>query len=119
MSTPNSPSCKWNYLEPRPKSFYRQLFVKGKRIRARILYGRYMSAEEPRTPEQIAADFDLPVEAVREAIAYCQSNPPEITDDFRREEALMEATGMNDPDYKYHPSPKVISAQERARILRG
>src|SRR5262245_62015549 len=94
----------WKYLEPRPKSFYRQLFVKGTRIRARILYGAYMSAEEPETPEEIAANYNLPLEAVREAIAYCQSNPPEIAEDFRREEILMEATGMNDPDYKYGAS---------------
>jgi len=119
MEELNSPPVEWKYLERRPKSSYRQLFVKGKRIRARILYGWYMSAEEPFTPEQIAANFDLPLEAVLEAIAYCQTNPPEIAEDFRREEALMEATGMNDPNYKYHPTPKVISAEERARILRG
>jgi hypothetical protein len=24
---------------------------------------------------------------------------------------------MNDPDYKYHPTPRVISTEERSRIL--
>jgi hypothetical protein len=67
--------------------------------------------------EEIARDYSLPIEAVKEAIAYCQSNPPEIEGDFRREEALMEATGMNDPDYKYHSTPKVIPSEKRARIL--
>ena len=114
--TPVTPPTTWAYLEPRPCSAYRQLFVKGTRIRARILYGLYMSEEEPMSVEQIAAEFSLPVEAVQEAIAYCQSNPPEIERDFQREEALMEATGMNDPDYKYHPTPKIISAEERLRI---
>jgi uncharacterized protein (DUF433 family) len=114
MSTPNPTS--WKYLEPRPQSAYRQLFVKGTRIRARVLYGFFMSEEDPWTPEQIAAEYALPLEAVQEAIAYCQSNPPEIERDFRREEALMEATGMNDPNYKYHPSPKILSPEERARI---
>jgi uncharacterized protein (DUF433 family) len=114
MSTP-SPT-NWKYLEPRQKSFYRQLFIKGTRIRARILYGMYMRDANPRTPEEIAADYGLPLEAVREAITYCQTNPPEIEQDFRREEALMEATGMNDPNYKYHPSPKILSPQEKARI---
>jgi uncharacterized protein (DUF433 family) len=118
MSAPSTPqtATPWQYLEPNPKSAYKQLFVKGTRIRARVLYGQYMSEEEPRTPEQIAADYSLPVEAVREAIAYCQSNPPEIDDDFRRDEALMEATGMNDPSYKYHGKPRVLSATEIARI---
>jgi hypothetical protein len=41
---------------------------------------------------------------VQEAIAYCESNPPEIAQDFAREEALMHATGMNDPDYNTIPS---------------
>lgn len=115
MSTP--PPTSWRYLEARPKSFYKQLFIKGTRICARSLYGWFMSDEQPMTAEQLASEFNLPLEAVLEAIAYCQSNPPEVEQDFQREEALMEATGMNDPNYKYHPTPKVISAQERARIL--
>ncbi len=116
MSTPTP--TPWKYLEPRPKSFYRQLFIKGTRIRARILYGQYMNEESPMTPEEIAADRGLPLEAVKEAIAYCQTNPPEIEQDFRREEAIMEATGMNDPDYKYHPSPRPLTPEDRARIHR-
>jgi uncharacterized protein (DUF433 family) len=94
MST--SPPTIWKYLEPRPKSSYRQLFVKGTRIRARVLYGWYMNEEDPLTPEQLAAEFNLPLEAVQEAIAYCESNPPEIEQDFLREEALLSAKGIND-----------------------
>jgi hypothetical protein len=33
------------------------------------------------------------------------------------EEALMEARGQNDPNYKYHPSPKTLSPQERQQII--
>lgn len=113
----DSNAKNWKYLEPRPGSAYRQLFIKGRRLRARSLYGRYMSETDPQTPEDIAADFNLPLEAVREAIAYCESNPPEINEDFRREEAVMEATGMNDPNYKYHGKPKVLSPPEIARIF--
>src|SRR5262249_43982715 len=114
MSTPTPTT--WKYLEPRPQSFYRQLFIKGTRIRASALYDWYRSEEEPMTVDQLAADLSVPVEAVQEAIAYCQSNPAEIERDFQREEALMEATGMNDPNYKYHGKPKPLSPQERARI---
>lgn len=112
--TPHS----WKYLEPRPGSSYRQLFIKGRKIRARILYGFYMNEEEPMTPEEIAADYGLPLEAVQEAIAYCETNPPEIEQDFRREEAIMEASGMNDPNYKYHGKPKVLTPEDWARIDR-
>lgn len=113
----STPQVEWKYLEARPNSFYRQLFVKGTQIRARSLYGWHRSEEEPMSPEQLAAEFGLPLEAVYEVIAYCRANPPEIEQDFRREEALMEATGMSDPAYQYHPTPRVISSQERARIL--
>jgi uncharacterized protein (DUF433 family) len=114
MSTPKPNN--WVYLAPKPGSLYRQLFIKGRRIAARTLYGMYAREDSPRTPEEIAADYDLPVEAVREAIAYCESDPPELLQDYAAEEALMEATGMNDPDYKYHPTPKLLSPEEKARL---
>ncbi len=90
-------TTQWQYLERDPKSSYTQLSIKGRRIHARPLYGRFMSAEDPQTVEEIAEDWSLPIEAVREAIAYCQANPPEIDRDFRFEEAIMEASGMNEP----------------------
>jgi uncharacterized protein (DUF433 family) len=114
----SSASTTYVYLAPKPKSNYRQLVIKDRNIFARTLYGRYMSDEEPMTIEEIAADYGLPIEAVKEAIAYCQTDPPEIHADFAMEEALMQATGMNDPDYRYHPSPKLLAPQERARLMR-
>ncbi len=115
VSTPLS----WHYLAPNARSCYKQLFVKGTRIRARVLYGMFRSAEEPMTPEEIAADFNLPLEAVKEAISYCQSNPPEIAQDLEREERLMEASGMKDPDYKHGGKFKVVPPAEVARILKS
>ena len=109
-------TTKYVYLAPNPHSCYRQLFVKGTRIRARVLYGWYACAE-PMSAEEIAAEFGLPVEAVNEAIAYCQASPPELQEDYAREAALREATGMNAPDYKYHPSPRLLSIEERAKLL--
>jgi hypothetical protein len=55
---------------------------------------------------------------VQEAIAYCESNPPELFEDYAREEALIEASGMNDPNYKHHGKPKILTANELARIYR-
>lgn len=112
-------SITWQYLATNPQSCYKQLFVKGTRIRARVLYGMFMSADEPMTPEEIAAEANVPLAAVKEAIAYCQSNPPEIGEDFEREQRLMEASGMNDPDYKFGGKFKVVPAEEVARILKS
>src|SRR5579864_7641194 len=107
----SAPSTTYVHLAPNPKSAYKQLFVKGTRIRARVLYGWY-ACEEPMSPEEIASQFNLPAEAVRESIAYCQSNPPELLEDYAREEALSEASGMNAPGYKFHPVPELIDPQE-------
>src|ERR1700736_4941986 len=106
----------YKYLGRKPKSVYKQLFIKDRWISARTLYGKYQREEEPMTPEEIAADYELPLEAVREAIAYCESNPPEIAHDYAAEEALMEATGMKDPNYDGRP--KVLAPQEISRLNR-
>src|SRR6476646_4945661 len=116
---PTTPArTQWVYLERDPKSSYKQLSIKGRRIRARTLYAAFVNEEEPRSVPQIAADYNLPMAAVEEAIAYCQSNPPEIGEDFRREEAIAEASGMNDPAYRFHPKPRPLSAEDRQRIAR-
>jgi uncharacterized protein (DUF433 family) len=108
---------QWKYLVRKPMSLYKQLFIKDRWGAARTLYGQYVG-EGARTAEELAEDFNVPLEAVREAIAYCESNPPEIREDWEREEALMEATGMNDPNYKYNAKPKLLSPEERDRLNR-
>ena len=72
------------------------------------------------TPEQVAEDYNVPLEVVLEAIEYCESKPPEIEQDYRYSELRMEANGMNHPDYKYHPSKyyRILSGEEEARIYR-
>ena len=91
----SSTTTRWIHLAPKPGSVYRQLFVHGRNIAARTLYGLYVSEDEPRTPEQIAADYDLPREAVLEAIAYCESDPAEIREDWEREEATNRARTLD------------------------
>ncbi len=92
MGKPSAP-VTWQYLAPNSSSSYKQLFIKGRRIRARVLYGLFASAAEPMTPEEIAAEFNLPLAAVAEAIAYCQSNPPEIAQDLREKSGSWKPVG--------------------------
>ena len=33
-----------------------------------------------------------------------------------REEAVMEASGQNDPNYKYNPKPKLLAPDEWAKL---
>ncbi len=94
---------QWKYLEAHPQSSYQQLFVKGTRIRAEIVYSWLVDVDpgDEMTPEQLAADVHLPVEAVREAIAYCESDPPEIREDHRRETEHFQALGVIDAEGNY------------------
>jgi hypothetical protein len=94
------------------------LSIKGRRIKARSLYNQYANPEDPMTMEQIAAERDLPVAAVAEAIAYCESDPWEMHQDWMEEEALTEAAGINHPDYKLNAKAlfRPIPPQERMAI---
>ena len=94
---------QWKYLEAHPGSSYKQLFIKGTRLRAEIIYGEMDWGEpgDPVTPEKIAAYRNLPVEAIREAIAYCESNPPEIEEDHLSDRKRMQELGVVDAEGNY------------------
>ncbi|MFO0807675.1 MAG: hypothetical protein U0746_03545 [Gemmataceae bacterium] len=119
MSTTTN-GAEYPYLERRAGSSYRQLFVKGTRIRAEILYDLTIPKEDGfvMTPEEIAADFRIPVEAVRDAVRYCESDPVEIRMDHRAADLLFEAMGANDPDYATNPAKHrgVLPLGTRRRI---
>jgi len=89
---------EYKMLEPRPGSNYRQLFVKGRKIRAEILYRATVNSE-PRTPEEVARDYDLPVEAVQEAIHYCLHNEELLRQERERDWAAMRARGLDKPPH--------------------
>jgi len=111
-----STGVTYQFLEPRPKSAYRQLFIKNTRIRAELIYRAHVNHEEPMTAAELAQDYRLPLAAIIEAIEYSRSNPPEIAADMAREQAIMAATGELQPDYKYHPQPKLLTPEEWARL---
>lgn len=79
----------YTYLETRSGSKYRQLFLRGRKIRAEILY-RATLGPEARAPHEVAYDFGVPVQAVHEAIHYChdhenllQQEREEVLEDLR------------------------------------
>ena len=112
MSTPDTKQWKWLYHYP--KSNYKQLSIKGTKVHARTIYGQAIG-EDARTPEQLAEDYGVPLEAVREAIAYCESDPPEIREDFEEEErSIREAEQRGDPNFW---GPKRIAARLKERGL--
>jgi len=95
------------HLEPRPGSNYRQLFIKGRKIRAEVIY-RETVGEEPRTPEEVAQDFEIPLEAVREAIHYCKHNEPLLRQERDRDWKTTRDMGLDKPPFVppgYQPEP--------------
>src|SRR5438552_16759218 len=86
-------SMEYKYLKPKPGSNYRQLFVNG-RIRAEILY-RETVGPEPLSPEAVAREYGLPVDAVVEAVEYCLHNRALLDEERAREDARINAAGRD------------------------
>src|SRR5438067_12432164 len=84
---------QYEYLLRKPNSPYKQLYVQDLDLwlSARRLYCGFADDMAPQTAEELASGLGIPLEAVREAIAYCQSNPPEIAEDLARDEQLLAA----------------------------
>jgi uncharacterized protein (DUF433 family) len=83
--------AEYKFLQPKRGSNYRQLFVNG-RIRAEVLY-RETVGNEPMPPEEVARQYNLPLQAVQEAIDYCTKNKAFLDEERAREEAWIRATG--------------------------
>ena len=108
-----STSGEYRYLKPKRGSRYRQLFVNG-RIMAEMIY-RLTVGREPLTPEQVASEYGLPVDAVLEAIHYSQHHPDVLDEDRRREAEIIKQDGRDHWPHAprdYQPSPRACAAGE-------
>jgi hypothetical protein len=83
----------YKHLMPKRGSSYRQLYVGG-RIRAEVIY-RETVGLEPLTPEQVAGEYNIPVEAVHEAIDYCIDNKDLLDAERAEESARIKAAGRD------------------------
>ena len=84
---------QYKFLRSKRGSSYQQLYVEG-RIRAEVIY-RETVGLEPLTPEETAREYNIPVEAVHEAIDYWLRNN-ELLDAERAEEgARIKAAGRD------------------------
>ena len=86
---------QYQYLEARPGSNYRQLFLKGRRIRAVAVYGA-IHGPDPYTPEEYAENLQVPLEAVLEALDYVEQNQQLFREERDREAARLRARGLLD-----------------------
>ena len=93
-----STQVEHRFLEAHPRSNYQQLWVKGRHIRAEVLY-RLTIGPEPRNPEEVAQDYGLPVEVVQEAIDYSVCHKALLDAERAREQARMKQLGLDKPPY--------------------
>ena len=93
---------EYKYLRPKRGSRYRQLFFG--RIRAEILC-RETVGREPLTPQEVATEYNVPVEAVLEAIDYCVKNKDLLDAERAREEAEIRRAGRDHWPYAPAASP--------------
>jgi uncharacterized protein (DUF433 family) len=87
---------QYQHLEPRPGSNYRQLFLKGRWIRAAVV-DEAIHGPDPFTPEQFARDYPVPLEAVLDALDYVAQNRPLIEQERDHEAARLRARGLDGP----------------------
>src|SRR5438093_8021093 len=88
----------YQFLEPRRRSHYQQLFVRGRNLRAESLY-RATLGPDPRTPEEVAADFGVPLAAVHEAVHYCLHNDEVLQQEREEVMAEIRRRGLDKPPY--------------------
>ena len=85
---------QYQHLEPRPGSNYRAVIPqgsadpsgRGRRVR--------IHGPDPRSPEEFARDFEVPLEAVLEALDYVAQNLPLIQQERDEEAAMLRARGL-------------------------
>ncbi len=89
-------ATRYQHLEPRPGSNYRQLWIKGRRIRAAVVH-ESIHGPDPFTPEEFAREYDVPIAAVHEALDYVSNNMELIRSERDREAANLRARGLIGP----------------------
>jgi uncharacterized protein (DUF433 family) len=96
IAMPATTHTQYLHLESRPGSNYRQMFLKGRRIRAAVVH-ETVHGPDPLTPEEFADDYGVPLAAVQEALDYVARNLPLIEQERDREAADVRSRGLDHP----------------------
>lgn len=83
---------EYRYLTSRPHPWKRQLFIKGRNMTAGNLV--YTVRKEKMTVEAAAKDFNLPMDAVLEALHYVEHNRPLIELEVLEEKRRLADRGL-------------------------
>ena len=91
--TTNASKTQWQYLEQRPHEWRKQLYFKGRRLRPFTVWST-MQVEEM-TPSEAADNWNLSLDEVAEAIAYCEANQDVLKQDAEAERSYLEERGID------------------------
>jgi hypothetical protein len=83
---------QWQYLEQRPHPWRQQLYLKGRKLKAFTLWMNMIVNET--TPTEVADNWELPIDAVHEAIEYCQTHQELLTQEAEQERRYLEEKGI-------------------------
>lgn len=98
--TTNTSKTQWQFLEPRLSSWRKQLYLKGRKLTAFTVWSDMIANED--TLDETADNWDLPIEAIKEAIEYCENNQELLKFEAEEERRYLEERGVV-------LEPKVIS----------
>jgi hypothetical protein len=82
----------WRHLVRRRHPWRKQLYVKGRNLTARQLVGAMKANQLDEAAA--AADYQLPVEAVREALAYVETNKELLQAEAEIERLMLKRGGV-------------------------
>jgi uncharacterized protein (DUF433 family) len=88
----NSAKTQWQYLEQRPDNWRQQLYIKGRKLRAHIVWSDMIVNQW--SIEETAYNWDLPIEAVIEAIEYCQTHQELLAQEADEERQYLNQHGV-------------------------
>jgi hypothetical protein len=83
---------QWQYLEQRPDSWKKQLYIKGRKLTA---FGIWMDMiVNELTPYDACDNWDLPMSAITEVIEYCETHQELLKAEAESERRYLEERGI-------------------------
>ena len=88
----NTSKTQWQFLEPRSSSWRKQLYIKGRKLTAFTVWSDMIANKD--TLDETAENWNLPTEAIKEAIEYCENNQELLKSEAEEERRYLEERGV-------------------------
>jgi hypothetical protein len=90
--TTNSSNPQWQYLEKRPHPWQKQLYIKGRKLKAFTLRANMIA--NSLTPSEAADNWELPLAAIHEVISYCDIERELLISEAEEEKRRLVSQGV-------------------------